>query len=477
MLLNGVYFKRDEIARQFGENILWCDMRALFAVVFSCLLAGSIHAANKDRHVVLVTIDGFPASLWHDPTLPIPTLRQLAAAGASADAMTVSNPSITWPCHTTLITGVTPQKHGVLFNGLLVRQGPGKPPKIEPWVDKTKLVFVPTLYDIAHAAGLTTAESDWVAVTRTGTIRWSFGEIPNAEGPIEREMIAAGHITAEHIAGMQPGGSRNKTVWRDNMWTSGAIYMFKRHKPNLLLYHTLNTDATHHRYGPGTDPSYTALAYADRLLGDLVRAVDDSGLRSKTTFIVTTDHGFKKVANFSYPNVVLKKAGLVKAAGPTVTHCDAYVMPQGGIAFVYVLDPARKAELLPRLKQLFTAAEGVERVIDATEAHTLGLPTPAENQGMGELILYPKNGYSFTASAAGDSIAGPAINYGGSHGYFNGDPELDGIFVASGAGIKKGVRLERVRNLDVAPTIARLLDLKLPPPDGRVLEEILIDRK
>lgn len=452
-------------------------MRAsVTALLVGLLLASvSVDAANKDRHVVLVTIDGFPASLWHDPALPIPTLRKLAADGASADAMTVSNPSITWPCHTSLITGVTPQKHGVLFNGLLVRQDDGKPPRIEPWVDKSKLVRVPTLYDAAHAAGLTTAESDWVAVTRPGTIHWSFAEIPNLNGAVEQEMIAAGIIKPEHIAGMQPGAIRNKTVWRDDMWTKGAIFMFQRHKPNLLLYHTLNTDSTHHRYGPGTDPSYTALAFADRLLGDLVRAVDESGLRPKTTFIITTDHGFKKVANFSYPNVVLKKAGLVRTAGPTVTQCDAYAMTQGGIAFVYVLNPARKAELVPRLKELFAAAEGVERVVDASEAHTLDMPTPAENQGMGELILYPKSGYAFMTNPAGDAASGPAVNYGGSHGFFNGDRELDGIFIASGAGIKTGARLDRVRNIDVAPTIARLLDVLLPTADGRVLQEFLSD--
>jgi predicted AlkP superfamily pyrophosphatase or phosphodiesterase len=449
-------------------------MRVLTVLLAACLVAVSLPAANKDRHVVLVTIDGFPASLWHDPTLPVPILRQLAAEGASADAMTVSNPSITWPCHTTLITGVAPQKHGVLFNGLLVRQGPGQPPKIEPWVDKRRLVFVPTLYDIAHAAGLTTAESDWVAVTRPGTINWSFAEIPDAQSPVVREMIATGTITAEDIAGMQPGGGRRKTVWRDGMWTKGAIHMLQKHKPNLLLYHTLNTDSTHHRYGPGTDPSYTALAYADRLLGDLVTAVNESGLRAKTTFIITTDHGFKSVTKFAYPNVVLKQAGLLRVAGPSVTQCEAYAMTQGGIAFVHILDPARKAELLPRLKERFAAAEGVDRVIDAGEAHSLGMPTPAENQGMGELILYPKSGYSFSPGAVGDAVAGPSVNYGGSHGYFNGDRELDGIFIASGAGIRKGVRLERVRNLDVAPTIARLLGLSLPDADGRVLDEVLL---
>src|SRR4030095_7939010 len=89
----------------------------------------------KDRIVVLITIDGFPSWIWRDPTLPMPTLRRLAAEGATAEAMTVSNPSITWINHTTLVTGVEPRKHGVLFNGLLVRQGDDKPPKIEPCVD------------------------------------------------------------------------------------------------------------------------------------------------------------------------------------------------------------------------------------------------------------------------------------------------------------------------------------------------------
>ena len=436
------------------------------------LLAVPAFAARKDRHVILITIDGFPARLWNDPALPVPILRQLAAQGAAANAMETSNPSVTWPAHTTLITGVSPRTHGVLFNGLVVRQGPGKPLKIEPWVDKTRLVFTPTLYDIAAEAGLTTAESDWVAVTRAQGIRWSFGEIPNLQGPVEQAMIAAGVVTAEDIQKMQPGGGR-KTIWRDNMWTRAAAFMFAQYKPNLLLYHTLNTDGIHHRYGPGTDPSYTALAYADRLVGDLLKTVDETGLRPQTTVIVTTDHGFKTVTQYMYPNVVLKQAGLLKAAGPTVTQCDAFTLSSGGIAQVYVTDPARRAELLPQLKELFGKAPGVDRVIDARDAHTLGMPTPEENASMGDLILYAKAGHAFSGSANGDVVVGPTVNYAGTHGYFNGDPELDGIFIASGAGIKPGVKLGRVRNVDVAPTIARLMDLPLPKAEGRVLEEIL----
>lgn len=441
------------------------------AVLFSASLV-SLSGANKDRHVILISLDGFPAYLWRDETIPLPHLRKLAAEGAVADAMTISNPAITWPNHTTLVTGVTPRRHGVLFNGLVVRGGPGKPNKIEPWVDRSRLVFAPTVYDAAFKAGLTTAEIDWVAITNPGTITWSFPEVFDPNSTLAREMIAAGTISPAEAK--LAGGGKPNIVWRDEMWTRAAGFVIAKHQPNLLLFHPLTTDSTHHRFGPGSLASFTALALADRLVGDVVRAVDASGRRAQTTFLITTDHGFKKVDKYVYANVVLKQAGLLRAAGPTVSSCDAFVGPQGGIAFVYVTDPARRAELVPKLKALFATAEGVAEVIDAaTDAPAHGMPTPAENQGMGELILYPKAGYAFSGAPAGDVVTGPATNYGGTHGYSSRDPELDGIFIASGAGIKKGVTVRRVRNLDVAPTIARLLDVPLPNVEGKVLEEIL----
>lgn len=427
---------------------------------------------NQDRHVILVSIDGFPAYLWADPTLQVPNLRKLAAEGASARTMTVSNPSITWINHTTLVTGVEPRKHGVLYNGLLVRKE-GEPPVIEQWADKSRMVFVPTLYDIAHGAGLTTAESDWVAITNPGTIDWSFAELPKLEEPFVKEMIADDAITEEEIGWMQMGPNRKGVPFLDAMWTRAAIHVFEKHRPNLLLYHTLNTDYSHHLHGPRSGPGFTALEYADRLLGDLLDAVDRTGLRDRTTLVVTTDHGFKKVTKFVQPNVALKQAGLARGLGPTVSSCDAYVMAQGGMAFAYVTNPGRKAELLPRLKEIFSTMEGIAEVIDGEDGHRLGMPTPTENPGMGDLVLYAAEGYAFRKEVTGDEVVIPAVNYAGTHGYPSSDPELDGIFIASGAGIRKGVVLDRVRNLDVAPTLAEIMGLQLPDIDGRVLEEIL----
>src|SRR3990172_9357997 len=70
--------------------------------------AGPIPA--KDRIVVVISLDGFPAYAFEDPALPTPTLRRLAREGAMAEGMKVSNPSVTWPNHTSMVTGVQPEK-------------------------------------------------------------------------------------------------------------------------------------------------------------------------------------------------------------------------------------------------------------------------------------------------------------------------------------------------------------------------------
>ncbi|MEP6670431.1 MAG: alkaline phosphatase family protein [Chthoniobacter sp.] len=197
-------------------------LRTCLALSLALIAAASAAAPipAKDRVVILITIDGFPAWLWHDPALPVPTLRKLAAEGAEADSMEVVNPSITWICHTTLVTGVGPIQHGVLFNGLLVRPGIDKPPMIDQWRDKADLVHVPTIYDLAHQAGLKTAQVDWVAILNSGTIDYEFLEIPKPTGGIEGELISAGILTADDLHNFIKGKS---PAWRDSMYNHAAI--------------------------------------------------------------------------------------------------------------------------------------------------------------------------------------------------------------------------------------------------------------
>jgi predicted AlkP superfamily pyrophosphatase or phosphodiesterase len=285
-------------------------------------------------------------------------------------------------------------------------------------------------------------------------------------------MIAAGLLRPEQI-GWFSGRNRKNMAWEDAVWTQAASFIFEKHLPNLLLYHQLNPDSIQHQYGPGSAAGYTSLAYADRLVGDLLSVVERSGIAGRTTVIVASDHGFKRVAKVIYPNVLLKQAGLLTATGSAVTRCDAVVMAQAGMAFVYITNPARKAELIPVLKKQLATVEGVARVLDGHEGPTIGMPTPEENQGMGDLVLFAKPSYAFKSDAGGDALTAVSQGYLGTHGYPASDPELDGIFIAQGPHIKSGVRLPRIANLDVAPTIAHLLGFTIPNVEGRVLKEIL----
>ena len=288
-------------------------------------------------------------------------------------------------------------------------------------------------------------------------------------------MIAAGILRPDQV-GWFHGLGRKNMPWHDATWTKAASFIFQKHRPNLLLFHLLNPDAIHHQYGPGSPASITALAYADALVGELLKTVEKSGASSRTTIFVASDHGFKKVAKIIYPNVTLKQAGYLKASGAAIAHHDAVAVAEGGMAFVYVADRQRKAELLPALKKLFAASEGIAKVFDGHDGPKFGMPTPEENQGMGDLFLFAKDGYAFKGEAAGSTAVAPTQGYLGTHGYRADDPDMDGIFIACGNGIKHGVSLRRVANLDVAPTIAQLLGLEIPRSEGRVLTEILTER-
>src|SRR5688572_20795813 len=132
-------------------HVLW--------LALGLMVTGTARAA--DNHVVVIAIDGFPAYLLNDPAAPIPTIRKLAAQGAVAEGLRVSNPSVTWPNHTTIVTGVHPAKHSVLFNGVLTRGEPRRPVAVDPKRDQKDLIAVPTVYDMLHGKGLRTAAINW----------------------------------------------------------------------------------------------------------------------------------------------------------------------------------------------------------------------------------------------------------------------------------------------------------------------------
>src|SRR5437763_1416279 len=205
-------------------------MKLALAVAVSAAWCQQMPAqtAARDRMVIVISLDGFPAYALDDPKLPVPTLRRLIRQGGTARMQTI-NPTVTWPNHTTMVTGVRADEHGLLVNGSIVPTGAWPPVKVDPMVDKVKMVHVPTVYDAAHQAGLTTAQIDWVAINNAPTITWPFNEWATPEGPVEREMIERGALTKEEVQDF----TKDNIVWRDQVWTKAACYLIREHKPSL----------------------------------------------------------------------------------------------------------------------------------------------------------------------------------------------------------------------------------------------------
>jgi predicted AlkP superfamily pyrophosphatase or phosphodiesterase len=366
------------------------------------------------------------------------------------------------------VTGVTPAKHGVLFNGVLIRE-PGVPPRIEPWRDKKEMVRVQTLYDIAHQRGMTTAQVDWVAIQNAPTITWEFRERVEPSSQIAREMVKAGVVSQEDIDTF----SKHNVLWRDHVWTMAAAHILKQHRPNLLLFHLLNLDSTHHRYGPRTSAGMTAMAHLDSQVATIVRTLEEARLSERTTVFVVSDHGFKLVKRQIRPNAAFLKTGLIEADGEKVIRAQAYSVPEGGTAMVYVTVPDQSGEILARVKGALRDLEGIERVIEPSAYGAYGLPHPAQNEQMGVLFLTAKDGYAFTGVIGQETVVDAPAGSLGAHGYLGTDPDLRALFIASGRGIKRGVTLDVIDSIDIAPTAARLLGVDLPSVEGKVLTAIL----
>ena len=432
-------------------------------------------ADATDRHVVLISIDGFAGYLVDDPKVPLPNIRRLAEEGCIVEGgMTVSDPSVTWPNHTTLVTGLKPGRHGVLANGVLVRGGVGVPVKIDSNRDQIDLVRVPTIADVAHAAGLRTAEVNWPCTRNSKSFDDQFPDVPNSldytTPRLRTELIEKGFLRDES----QTSFRSVSVVGLDYVWTEAACHLIRQRKPHLTLVHLLNNDATHHRRGAQTQDGYTANAYADMCVGRILDAIDDAGIRETTTIILVADHGFTLTPKAIRPNVVLRKAGLLTLDGGELTEAQVHVVPEGGVGYVYCTNPATASQRAAFVQKLLLGQEDVADFLLPDRFNEVGFPHPRENNQVPDAIVVAKDGYGVSGNMTGETLVTTyqeARTALGSHGFLAKSPKMKAMCILSGVGIRSGVKLQGVNNTAVAPTIAKLLGLKYGYAEGKPLSE------
>lgn len=423
----------------------------------------------------LISVDGLCASALTDHSLRLPNLRGLAARGARSQGLRPVFPSVTWPCHTTLITGVQPADHGVLGNHVYDRRAgevvshygdrSGRRPRVE------------TLYDVAAAAGLTTAAVCWPQTRGADCLR---DNIPEFYEQALFEQHATPRLWDELTALGLPVDRYGEwsavyahTPLQDWLTLETARHLIRRRRPDVLLVHFLAVDSFQHTHGVDSAEARWALAYADGLIGSLLGEIIAQGRTDTTNVVVLGDHGFAPVHRRVLPNAVLRDEHLlhVDADGQIMDH-HVRVVSNGGAAHVYVDPGPARATLVDRARECLEATPGVAYVLGPATFPDLGLPSPEDDPTQGDLVLVAADGWYFSDHATLE--AGAAANdYRGMHGQLPDDSRLRAGFVAAGPGIEPGVTLPKLDHLDVAPTLAALLDLKLRAAARPALDGVL----
>ena len=413
-------------------------------------------------HVVLLSIDGLRPEMYLDTSWPAPTLQQLAREGAQAEKVFGVFPSVTYPTHTTIVTGALPARHGVYFNTPFEPAGPtGR------WVWEASAIRVPTLWTAARAAGLRTAAVSW-PVAVGADIDWNVPEIwpLSDEGSIvaETRRHASPPGLFEELEREATGAVRDETwklgeMARDDRVGEMAAYLLEKRKPALLLVHLLTVDHFEHEHGREHPIVRRALAAADRGLARLLEAAERAGVRERTAFVVTGDHGFSDVHTKVAPNVWLTEAGLREAQRDRGKWRATFHISSAS-AFL-VLHDRNDADAVRRVRQVLASqppeVRRLFRVVERDELDRLGAAPGCP------LAL----AFALGVAASGERT-GPAVTpgEGGDHGYLPDAPGLQTGLVAWGAGVRAGAVVPRMRSADVAPLVAKLLGLPFSAPDG-----------
>src|SRR3954453_4966904 len=424
----------------------------------------------SSRHaLIVVSIDGMHpdyvrrADEFH---LKIPELRRLYRDGAHASSVRGVLPTVTFPSHTTILSGVWPVKHGIFNNVIFDPEGKD----LGDWYWYSEDIHVPTLWKAAADAGYTVGSVSWPVSVGAPGIAYNIPEYWRTFTAQEMKLLKAlstpGLIgELEKDLGPYTNDLNNAVPgdWKRTRFTEALIR--KKHA-NFLTLHLASLDHLEHAHQPFSPEAFNTLEAVDEMVGVLEKAILDSDPNG--AIAVVSDHGFATVDHQFNPGVELVKAGLItpnpnregsRALG--VSDWKATVWNAGGSAAIIMKDDrdaATRGKLQSILETLAADRQnGIDRVLNRQQIKELGGDPKAE------FLIDMKPGFS-----VGSILDGPlvrAIPAGGTHGYTPTHVEMRAPFFIAGANIQKGTDLCEIDMRSVAPTLASFLGVQFPSAD------------
>jgi predicted AlkP superfamily pyrophosphatase or phosphodiesterase len=444
----------------------------LVMLTATTLQAGSPSSRPAD-HVVLISIDGLRPEFYLDSGWPAPMLQQMRREGAHAKAVKSVFPSVTYPAHTTIITGTQPATHGIYYNSPFEPEG-----QTGRWFWEEDSIQVPTLWDAAHEAELLTASVFW-PVSVGAPIDWNLPEIwpldwekDDFTDPLRRLATPAGlveELEREATGRLTPHNFSFGRLTLDDRSAEMAAYLLATHQPNLLTVHLIGVDNVQHEEGRDGAMLPRALAALDRCVARIVEAAEQAGILDRTAFLVTGDHGFIDVHTKISPNVWLVETGLLETT-PDRGAWRATVYNTSAAGFVFLAD-SEDYEALAEVRNVLESqpddVRSLFRILEPPEMAALqGAPDAA-------LGLAPEAGAYISSD-----VEPPAVQptSGASHGFLPDlAPEIFTGLVAWGAGIQAESSAPMLSLDQIAPLVGALLELEMPTAEAPVPVEMLTD--
>jgi predicted AlkP superfamily pyrophosphatase or phosphodiesterase len=435
-------------ARPASSRTLAAMLRVLFICLLLCAWAGA------EPRVVLISLDGLRPEFYQDSGWPAPFMQSLCRQGASAQSVYSVFPSITYANHTSLVTGVSPIRHGVDCNVDFDWDNGPTP----GWNWEAARIKAPTLWELARRRHVSTAAFSWpVSVgARVDYLIPEVFSIPGANQGTTEELLRLSSTPGLIDEIQQQSGLPFPLSFAEwDAWLPAAVgYTWRTYHPQLSLIHMLNLDWTQHRFGPDSGETRQALAQLDSELQRIVEQLD----LNQTVLMIVGDHGFLPVNQIINPNRLFYDRGWIQLDQGKIKSWKVYARSNGGSAAIYCKDP----DLLPQVRRLL-------------QDRSVGRWTILDRQQLDWRRTFPRAALAISVPpglALGQSVDGPfetpTERTLGQHGHL---PELVPTgWIVVGPGIKPGSDLGQRSLLEVAPTIGRLLGLDCSSMETKGLE-------
>ncbi len=428
-------------------------------LLFNCSQAAAASDPGDAPMVLLISVDGMKPEAVLDAQnhgLKVPNLRAFMTDGLYASGVRGVLPTLTYPSHTTLLSGASPAKHGIFDNTTfdpLLRNERG-------WYWYAEDIKVPTLWDAAAAAHLKTANVYW-PVSVGARITYNLPQIWRAgtadDLKLQRALSTPGleqELSAE--LGRYPGGME-ETVAEDEVRARFATRLLEKKHPSFVTVYLTGLDTEEHLSGPFSPKSNETLERLDAVVGSL-RAAAEKAAPGRATVCVVSDHGFAAIEHDVNLYAAFREAGLFSVDKDNkVTDWKAMLWPAGGSAAVILADP-KDEQVRQRVKTLLEKlagdpANGIDRIWTRDEIQRgRGFPPAA-------FLVSLKIGYEMAYALSLPLITKPSNL--GMHGYVPERAEMRSSFFIVGPQVAKGRSVGEIDMRQIAPTIANILKIRL----------------